>query len=155
MSVYLKDNFSSQESRSLSHNCCSLRLWKYLFRRGHAWSSHKWRLNDLSLKWLTLCLLSCSSQHAHACNDFYLLWYISALLVLKEQKKLCAGGVYCARWENHWAVSQKMFYFIDDNKIRLSLHKKFSFKLPTIICVIHGSSQIGPENYFFPVIRSH
>ncbi len=31
MFVNLKDNFASQWSRNLSHNCCSKRLWNYVF----------------------------------------------------------------------------------------------------------------------------
>ncbi len=56
MFVNLKDNFASQESQSFSHNCWSVRLWKYVFRK----KTHTivaWRLNNdlwqkrLSVRW--------------------------------------------------------------------------------------------------------
>ncbi len=61
--------------------CCTtlaLDFENAYLERPHTQSSCKWRLNN-SLLWnrLNLCLLSCSSQYAHACNTFYLLEYLS------------------------------------------------------------------------------
>ncbi len=69
MFVNVKDNFSHYKSR-VYHTTAKVLILKISIERLHT----KWYLNnDFLQNQLTLCLLSRSSQHANACNDFYLV----------------------------------------------------------------------------------
>ncbi len=93
-------------------------------------------------------LLICSSQHLHACHDFYL--FHSFFLVLKKKREAvlelhprwCWWRVFC-EMRDAFAERKKMFYFTVWRQNSTCLTWKLSFKLPTIICVIYGTSQSG------------
>ncbi len=164
MFVNLKDNFASQESLSLSYNVCSMRLLKnYVFKTVYTPSHH---INDIFT--ILFDLSSASTLNMPMLVTCLPLNPFS--LVLKERNcaeltAMLALVTYIV-WDQRCSslmsslYHKKRFTLLFDDKIQLSWHEKLSFKLSTIICVIHGLSHVScffvePASLFvseFPLI---
>ncbi len=77
--------------------------------------------------------------------------------ICQADNHVCVDEVWCARWDMQFPERshKKLFIWLFDHKIRLSLHEKLSLKSPNITRLIQSTSQTGSKNNSSLSINNH